>query len=47
MNQGEHTVSSFDTELSQLERRVLEMGGLAEAQLAAATLERALTFLKK
>jgi phosphate transport system protein len=36
MTQGEHTVSSFDTELSQLERRVLEMGGLAEAQLAAA-----------
>jgi len=36
MNQGEHTVSSFDTELSQLERRVLEMGGLAEAQLTAA-----------
>jgi phosphate transport system protein len=36
MNHGEHTVSSFDTELSQLERRVLEMGGLAEAQLAAA-----------
>jgi phosphate transport system protein len=37
MNQGEHTVTSFDTELSQLERRVLEMGGLAEAQLSAAT----------
>src|SRR5579864_5566027 len=36
MNHGDHTVSSFDTELSQLERRVLEMGGLAEAQLAAA-----------
>jgi phosphate transport system protein len=36
MAQGDHTVSSFDTELSQLERRVLEMGGLAEAQLSAA-----------
>ena len=35
MNQGEHTVSAFDTELSQLERRVLEMGGQAEAQLSA------------
>jgi phosphate transport system protein len=38
MNQGEHTVTSFDTELSQLERRVLEMGGLAEAQLSAAAM---------
>jgi phosphate transport system protein len=36
MNHGEHIVSSFDTELSQLERRVLEMGGLAESQLSAA-----------
>jgi phosphate transport system protein len=36
MTHGEHTVTQFDTELSQLERRVLEMGGLAEAQLAAA-----------
>jgi phosphate transport system protein len=38
MNPSEHAhiVSSFYTELSQLERRVLEMGGLAEAQLAAA-----------
>jgi phosphate transport system protein len=33
MNHGEHTVSSFDNDLAQLERRVLEMGGLAESQL--------------
>lgn len=35
MNQGEHShiVSSFDSDLAQLERKVLEMGGLAEAQL--------------
>ncbi len=35
MNQGEnsHIVSSFDNDLAQLERKVLEMGGLAEAQL--------------
>ena len=36
MTQGEHTVSSFDSELSQLERQVLKMGGRAEAQLRAA-----------
>jgi phosphate transport system protein len=36
MSHGEHTVSSFDSELAQLERRVLEMGGLAEAQLQGA-----------
>lgn len=38
MNQGEqsHIVSSFDNDLAQLERRVLEMGGLAEAQLKGA-----------
>ena len=36
MNSGEHTVSQFDTDLSQLERRVLELGGLAESQLSAA-----------
>src|SRR5690349_2582236 len=36
MNSGEHTVKQFDTELSQLERRVLELGGLAESQLSAA-----------
>ncbi|MDX2142169.1 MAG: phosphate signaling complex protein PhoU [Rhodospirillaceae bacterium] len=36
MNQPEHTVSSYDAELAQQERRVLEMGGLVEAQLAAA-----------
>ncbi len=37
MNPGEqsHTVSAFDNDLAQLERRVLEMGGLAEAQLKA------------
>jgi phosphate transport system protein len=38
MTQGEHnhTVSAFDSDLAQLERRVLEMGGLAESQLKAA-----------
>lgn len=36
MNHGDHTVSSFDNDLAQLERRVLEMGGLAESQLQAA-----------
>ena len=36
MNRGEHTVSSFDNDLAQLERRVLEMGGLAESQLQGA-----------
>jgi len=36
MSPGDHTVSSFDNDLAQLERRVLEMGGLAEAQLQAA-----------
>ena len=38
MNPGEHshTVSAFDNDLAQLERRVLEMGGLAESQLKAA-----------
>ncbi len=36
MNHGEHIVSSFDNDLAQLERRVLEMGGLAESQLGAA-----------
>ena len=36
MNHGEHTVSSFDNDLAQLERRVLEMGGLAESQLQGA-----------
>ena len=36
MNHGDHTVSSFDNDLAQLERRVLEMGGLAESQLHAA-----------
>ncbi len=35
MNSGEHTVSQFDSDLSQLERRVLELGGLAESQLSA------------
>lgn len=35
MNQGEHShiVSSFDNDLAQLERKVLEMGGLAESRL--------------
>jgi len=33
MNHGDHIVSSFDNDLAQLERRVLEMGGLAESQL--------------
>jgi phosphate transport system protein len=36
MNHGEHIVSSFDNDLAQLERRVLEMGGLAESQLQGA-----------
>ncbi len=38
MNPGEHshTVSAFDNDLAHLERRVLEMGGLAESQLKAA-----------
>ncbi len=36
INQAEHTVSSYDNELAQQERRVLEMAGLVEAQLAAA-----------
>lgn len=38
MNPGEHShiVSSFDNDLAQLERKVLEMGGLAEAQLGDA-----------
>jgi len=33
---GDHIVASFDNELAQLERQVLEMGGQAEAQLSAA-----------
>lgn len=33
MNTGEHIVSSFDNDLAELERNLLEMGGLAEAQL--------------
>ncbi len=32
----QHTVSSFDNDLAQLERRILEMGGLAESQLQGA-----------
>jgi phosphate transport system protein len=36
MSQAEHTVSAYDAELAAQERRVLEMGGLVEAQLAAA-----------
>jgi phosphate transport system protein len=36
MNHGDHIVSSFDNDLAQLERRVLEMGGLAESQLQGA-----------
>jgi phosphate transport system protein len=36
MTHGDHTVSSFDNDLAQLERRVLEMGGLAESQLQSA-----------
>ena len=42
MNHGEHIVSSFDSDLAQLERRVLEMGGLAESQL-----QNAMTALMK
>lgn len=36
MNKPEHTVSAYDNDLASQERRVLEMGGLVEAQLAAA-----------
>jgi phosphate transport system protein len=36
MQHGEHIVSSFDNDLAQLERQVLEMGGLAESQLQSA-----------
>ena len=36
MPQREHTVSSFDNDLAQLERRILEMSGLAESQLQGA-----------
>lgn len=36
MNTGEHIVSSFDNDLAELERVLLEMGGLAEAQLQGA-----------
>jgi phosphate transport system protein len=31
-----HTVTAFDNDLAHIERRVLEMGGLAESQLKAA-----------
>ena len=33
---GEHIVKSFDDELNWLDNAIAEMGGLAEAQLAAA-----------
>jgi len=33
MKTGKHIVSSFDNDLSVLERDLLEMGGLAEARL--------------
>jgi phosphate transport system protein len=36
MNQIDHTVSKFDADLTDQERKVLEMAGLVEAQLAAA-----------
>ncbi len=36
MKTGEHIVSSFDNDLAELERDLLEMGGLAEAQLQSA-----------
>jgi phosphate transport system protein len=36
MNQTDHTVSQYDADLTAQERRVLEMAGLVEAQLAAA-----------
>ncbi|MHC8508467.1 MAG: phosphate signaling complex protein PhoU [Rhodospirillales bacterium] len=37
MNEGsEHIVKAFDAELAQLDRRIAEMGGLAEVQLAGA-----------
>src|SRR3569833_1779943 len=31
-----HTVTAFDNDLAHIERRVLEMGGLAESQLKGA-----------
>lgn len=34
---SEHTVASFDTELQQLRRSIMEMGGIAEKMLADAT----------
>lgn len=36
MSTSEHIVKSFDEELSRLNRDILKMGGLAEAQLVAA-----------
>ena len=33
---GEHTVKSFDAQLRELSKQVVQMGGLAEAQLAMA-----------
>jgi phosphate transport system protein len=36
MNKAEHTVSSYDNELAEQERRVLEMAGIVEAQLKQA-----------
>jgi phosphate transport system protein len=36
MNKAEHTVSSYDNELAEQERRVLEMAGIVEDQLKQA-----------
>jgi phosphate transport system protein len=33
---SEHTIKAFDTELQELARKIAEMGGLAERQIAAA-----------
>src|SRR4051794_25597732 len=33
---SEHIIKSYDQELEQLNRTIMEMGGLAETQLAAA-----------
>ena len=37
MSMSQHTVSSFDTELKELDHRIAEMGGLVEKMLSDAT----------
>ena len=34
---SEHTIKSYDDELQRLNNTIIEMGGLAETQIAAAT----------